>query len=103
MKTRIVPVLAILASLVLAAGPAFAAPNRTPANTRVVCYLTTTATTSTAITGCAAPGAGLSIYITDISVYGGVANAITAASSVQYGTGGTCGTGTTVVYSCQHP
>lgn len=69
---------------------------------RVTCRLTTAATTSTAITGCTAPGAGLSLYVTDISVYGGVATGATAAASVQYGTGGTCGSGTTVVYDCQH-
>ncbi len=69
---------------------------------RVSCRLTTSATTSTAITGCTAPGAGLSIYVTDISVYGGVATGATAAASLQYGTGGTCGTGTTIVYDCQH-
>jgi hypothetical protein len=102
MKLRIAPIVALFASLVLAAGPAIAAPNRPPANTRVMCRLTTSATTSTAITGCTAPGAGLSLYITDISVYGDVAVTATAAASVQYGTGGTCGAGTTVVYSCQH-
>jgi hypothetical protein len=69
---------------------------------RVACALTTTATTSTLVTGCAAPGAGLSIYITDISVYGGVALGATAAATVQYGTGGTCGT-PTITYYCQHP
>ncbi len=75
---------------------------RQDSNNRILCRLTTTATTSTAITGCAAPGAGLSIYITDINIMGGVANAATAAASIQYGTGGTCGTGTTVVFDCQH-
>jgi hypothetical protein len=69
---------------------------------RVNCRLTTTATSSTAITGCGAPGAGKSIYITDINIMGGVATGATAAASIQYGTGGTCGTGTTVVFDCQH-
>lgn len=70
---------------------------------RVACVLTTTATTSTAITGCAAPGAGLSIYITDISVYGGAALGATAAATIQSGTGGTCGSNTTIHHYCQHP
>lgn len=69
---------------------------------RISCNLTTTATTSTVITGCAAPGAGLSIYIVDISIYGGVADGITAASTIQSGTGGNCGTATAVRYYCQH-
>ncbi len=69
---------------------------------RVNCTLLTTATTTTLITGCAAPGAGKSIYITDIEVGGGVATSITAPAIVQTGTGGICGTGTTVVYRCNH-
>lgn len=75
---------------------------RTDHPNRVACALTTTATGSTAITGCAAPGAGLSIYITDISIYGGVAVGATAAATIQWGTGGSCGSGTTVTYYCQH-
>lgn len=69
---------------------------------RVSCRITSSATSSTVVTGCAAPGAGLSIYVTDISVYGGVATGATAAASIQYGTGGTCGT-PTIIYDCQHP
>lgn len=69
---------------------------------RITCRLTTTATTSTAITGCAAPGAGVSIYVTDIGVYGGVANVATEAAIVQSGTGGTCGTATVIQHYCQH-
>lgn len=69
---------------------------------RVNCVLTTAATTSTLITGCSAPGAGLAIYITDVSVYGGVATAATAAATIQSGTGGACGTGTAINYYCQH-
>lgn len=75
---------------------------RTDHPRRVLCRLTTAATTSTVVTGCAAPGAGVSIYITDVSLYGGVATGATAAASIQNGTGGTCGTGTAVVYDCQH-
>lgn len=70
---------------------------------RVQCRLTTTATSSTAVTGCTAPGAGVSIYVTDIQICGGVALGATAAASLQWGTAGTCGTGTTVFYDCQHP
>lgn len=69
---------------------------------RVKCVLTTTNATSTIVTGCAAPTAGLSIYVTDISQYGGATHTATTASTVQSGTGGTCGTGTTVLNVCQH-
>lgn len=69
---------------------------------RVNCTLLSAATVSTLITGCAAPGAGKSIYITDIEVGGGVATSLTAPAIVQTGTGGTCGTGTAVVYRCNH-
>lgn len=69
---------------------------------RVNCVLTTAATTSTAITGCTAPGVGLAIYITDIEVYGGVAVGATAAATIQTGTGGTCGSSTTILDYCQH-
>lgn len=69
---------------------------------RVKCVITTTATTSTVVTGCAAPAAGLSIYVTDISQYGGITHTATTASTVQSGTGGTCGTATAVLNVCQH-
>ena len=72
-------------------------PNRIRCATAAV----STATTITALGGsCVAPGAGLSIYITDIS-FSTSAAAGTAADSfptLKYGTGGTCGTGTTVVW-----
>jgi hypothetical protein len=70
---------------------------------RINCRLTTAATTSTSLGGqCVAPGAGLSLYISDISVYGGVATGAAAAASVQSGTGGTCGVATNIIYDCQH-
>ena len=60
-----------------------------------------TATTLTAVGGsCAAPGAGLSLYVTDVS-FGTSAAAGTAADSfptLKSGTGGTCGTGTAVIW-----
>jgi hypothetical protein len=59
------------------------------------------ATTLTAIGGsCAAPGAGLSLYITDIE-FGSSAASGTAADSfptLKSGTGGTCGTATAVIW-----
>ena len=76
---------------------------RTDHPNRVNCTLLTTATTSTLVTGCGAPGAGLSIYITDIEIGGGVAASTTAPAIIQTGTGGTCGTGTAVIYRCSHP
>jgi hypothetical protein len=59
-----------------------------------------TATTLQAVGGnCAAPGAGLSLYITDI-LFATNAGGIAADSfnTLKYGTGGTCGTGTTVFW-----
>lgn len=69
---------------------------------RFNCNITTTATSSTVITSCTAPGAGLSRYITDITIYGS-ASTVSTATILQYGTGASCGTGTTVVYRCGHP
>lgn len=69
---------------------------------RFNCNISTTATTSTSITGCSAPGAGLSRYITDITFYGS-ASTVTTGAILQYGTGTNCGTGTTIVYRCGHP
>jgi hypothetical protein len=76
---------------------------QTSRGTLVECVLTTTATTSTLITGCEAPPAGFAIYITDISVYGDIVTATATPATIQSGTGATCGTGTKVHYVCQHP
>jgi len=81
--------------------PSTAIVNDFPQN-RFSCSFTTTATASTVVTGCAAPGAGLSRYITNIQIGGGVAVGATAPAIAQYGTGSSCGTGTTVVYRCYH-
>lgn len=68
---------------------------------RIRCTVTTsTATTITAVGGsCAAPGAGLSIYVTDIMFSSSAAGiAADAFPTLKYGTGGTCGTGVTVFW-----
>lgn len=65
---------------------------------RVRCTINSTAVTSTVVTGCAAPGASLSIYITDISFYNTIAGAAANPFTLQFGTGGTCGTGTTIFW-----
>lgn len=59
-----------------------------------------TATTLTAVGGsCAAPGPSLSIYITDILFSTNAAGiAADSFNTLKYGTGGTCGTGTTVFW-----
>lgn len=61
---------------------------------------TSTATGVTAFGGsCAAPGAGLSIYITDITISASAAGiAADAFPTIKYGTGGTCGTATGVAF-----
>jgi len=68
---------------------------------RILCTVTvSTATTLTAVGGsCAAPGTGLSIYITDI-LFASSAQAIIADTfpTLKYGTGGTCGSGTTAFW-----
>jgi hypothetical protein len=69
---------------------------------RIHCtVVVSTATTIQAVgSPCAAPGAGLSIYITDIE-FGTSAAAGTAADSfptLKSGTGGTCGTATAVIW-----
>jgi hypothetical protein len=69
----------------------------------VQCQVTvSTATTIQAVGGsCAAPGAGLSVYITDIDFSTNAAG-ITADSfnTLKSGTGGTCGSGTAVIWQC---
>lgn len=68
---------------------------------RFRCTVTTsTATTLTAVGGsCAAPGAGLSLYVTDV-LFSASASGIAADAfpTLKYGTGGTCGSGTTVFW-----
>lgn len=69
---------------------------------RINCLVpVSTATTLQAVGGsCVAPGAGLSIYISDIE-FGTSAAAGTAADSfptLKSGTGGTCGTGTAIIW-----
>lgn len=67
---------------------------------RIRCTQTvSTATTIQALTGCGAPGAGLSIYVTDIRFSASAAGiGADAFPTLKYGTGGTCGTGTTVFW-----
>lgn len=60
------------------------------------------ATALTAFGGqCAAPGAGLSLYVTSITASASVASTTTADQylTLKSGTGGTCGTGTAVVWA----
>jgi hypothetical protein len=68
---------------------------------RISCVVTvSTATTIQAVGGsCAAPGAGLSLYVTDIEFSTSAAGiAADAFPTLKTGTGGTCGTGTAVVW-----
>jgi hypothetical protein len=68
---------------------------------RFRCTVTvSTATTLQAVGGsCAAPGAGLSLYVTDV-LFSASASGIAADAfpTLKYGTGGTCGTGTAVFW-----
>lgn len=68
---------------------------------RINCVVTvSTATTVQAVGGsCIAPGAGLSIYVTDVNFTASAAGiAADAFPTLKYGTGGTCGSGTTVFW-----
>lgn len=68
---------------------------------RFHCVVTvSTATTVQAVGGsCAAPGAGLSLYVTDVYFSASAAGiAADAFPTLKYGTGGTCGSGTTVFW-----
>ena len=68
---------------------------------RFHCVVTvSTATTIQAVGGsCAAPGAGLSLYVTDIYFTASASGiAADAFPTLKYGTGGTCGTGTAVFW-----
>lgn len=81
--------------------PAFAQRQGEP----IRCTVTvSTATTLQAVGGaCVAPATGLSIYITDIS-FSTNAGAIAADSfnTLKFGTGGTCGTGTTTFWGAMN-
>jgi hypothetical protein len=69
---------------------------------RFRCTVTvSTATALTAVSGsCAAPGAGLSLYIKHILFSTNAAGiAADSYNTLKYGTGGTCGTGTTTFWS----
>lgn len=69
--------------------------------TLISCVVTTSTATSIQAVGgsCVAPGAGLSIYITDIHFFSSAAGiGADAFPTLKFGTGGTCGTGTTVFW-----
>lgn len=72
-------------------------------NNRINCTINSTAVVSTLITGCGAPGAGLSIYITTISFYNSIAGALANPFTLQSGTGGTCAVATTIVWRAWNP
>lgn len=80
----------------------------TPANVNIAeksdalnCYVTTTATTSTQITGCEV-STGKSIYITTACVSGDIANATATPFTLQSGTSTAC-SGPHVIWSGWHP
>lgn len=63
-----------------------------------------TATALTLVPNCGAPGASLSRYVTDISFSTNVgAIAADTFNTLKYGTGGACGTGTTVFWGAMTP
>ncbi len=63
---------------------------------RIACTADNIAATLTELTGCGVPGAGLSIYVTDIVSISTTATA--GASQLRTGTGTNCGTGTAAFY-----
>lgn len=93
--------LILLLVMILVPGVVSAQAVKPAERTLISCLVNaSTATTLTAVGGsCVAPGTSRSIYITDI-VFGASAASSTTADSaftVKYGTGGTCGSGTTSV------
>jgi len=63
-----------------------------------------TLVTATAMTQIiAAPAAGTSIYVTDISFGGDIANATATPATLTYGTGTNCATSPVVVWKAWHP
>lgn len=101
--TTATPTAATAGNNVASAADVYGVPySRSDHPNRIRCTITTANATSTTVTNCTAPAAGLSIYITDISVYGGVANGVTAAATIQSGTGGNCAATVTILYYCQH-
>jgi hypothetical protein len=67
----------------------------------IICNLSTTATSSTQVTGCEVVASN-SIWVTSITVGGGVATGATAPAVIQSGTSTAC-TGPAVFYRCGHP
>lgn len=65
------------------------------------CYVTTTGTTATQVTGCEVVASN-SIYITSVTVSGDVANAVTTPWQITTGTSTNC-TGATVILGGYHP
>jgi len=72
---------------------------------RFHCAFSSTATTSTIIGGCigaaatlAAPGAGVSYYIERLDWSSSIISTTANFMLIHYGTGGTCGSGTTAIY-----
>lgn len=65
---------------------------------RVSCVVSSTAVTSAIITGCTAPGAGLSIYLTSLQWSSSIISTTTNFMTIQSGTGGNCGTAVVVHY-----
>lgn len=94
--------LGLIFALVVWSVAVLAAQTFVPTNiTPIRCTVTvSTATTIQAVGGsCVAPGADRSIYVTDVK-FDSSASAIGADAfgTLKYGTGGTCGTGTTVFW-----
>lgn len=65
---------------------------------RIACNVLSTATTSTIVTGCSAPGAGLSIYLTSLQWHSSIISTTTNFMTIQSGTGGNCGASVDVLY-----
>lgn len=84
---------------VTAAGDVYGVPyTRLDHPARINCTINSTATTSTLVTGCSAPGASLSIYITALSWYSSIISSTTNFMTIQSGTGGNCGASVDILY-----
>lgn len=65
---------------------------------RFSCTISSTATTSAIVTGCTAPGAGLSRYVTSLQWHSSIISTTTNFMTIQSGTDGNCGASVDVLY-----
>lgn len=100
MIKRLLTPLVVLALVVLALTLPFSnTVHGQPVLGRVNCIVLSTTIVSTLVTGCEAPTGVNAIYIRSIQWYSSIVATTSAWMVIQDGTGGSCGTATTVRYN----